>query len=158
LNAFLATAIATLRPEAVVEVGVAHGASSTVILGALARNGFGRLHSIDLPMLTLGDAGTGHLVPDHLRAGWDLRLGPSRMLLPTLLEELDGCDVFFHDGDHTEPGQLEDFRVAWPRTRKLFVVDDICNPGFEKFADEVGRDPIVVACPMGFGFFGALIP
>ncbi len=38
-----------LRPKKVVETGVAHGVTSRCVLEALARNGDGRLWSIDLP-------------------------------------------------------------------------------------------------------------
>ena len=45
--------VRTIRPAIVVETGVANGFSSEVILHALAANGHGELHSIDISDLSL---------------------------------------------------------------------------------------------------------
>lgn len=151
---FLAAQVRARRPHSVLEVGVAYGASSAVILDALAKNRGGRLTSIDLPMLTIDAAGeVGRLIPEDLRSRWDLHLGPSSQLLPRLARERSPIDLFLHDGDHTYPVQLSDFRSVWPYMRPggLFIVDDVCNPAFEDFADEVGSVPMVAAkTPQGF--------
>jgi len=78
-----------LRPWHVVEVGVSSGVSSAYVLHALAKNGRGTLHSVDLPsrprrggrqgvapswILPPGRS-SGWAVPSALRSGWDLRLG-----------------------------------------------------------------------------------
>ena len=94
------------KPETVVETGVASGISSAYILQALAVNGGGLLHSIDLPNVQDGSklpAGraSGWIVPDALRSRWHLQLGDTRRLLPALLETLGRLDLFFHDSDHS---------------------------------------------------------
>ncbi|MDA4120471.1 MAG: hypothetical protein OK436_07790, partial [Thaumarchaeota archaeon] len=75
----------TVKPTVVVETGVASGLSSAYILQALEDNASGRLYSIDLPdadteallgvVLTRLPEGRrpGWVVPEWLRARWDLR-------------------------------------------------------------------------------------
>src|SRR4051794_31676165 len=72
-----------LRPERVVETGVARGITSRFILEALERNGRGKLWSIDLPHVDTTRFGQiGSAVPDRLRPRWTLLLGTSREHLP----------------------------------------------------------------------------
>jgi hypothetical protein len=47
------TVVRHLRPERVVETGVARGVTTAVLLQAMERNGYGALWSIDLPDLRL---------------------------------------------------------------------------------------------------------
>jgi predicted O-methyltransferase YrrM len=154
---FLASQIRLRKPSSVLEIGVAHGVSSAVILHALEENGAGRLTSIDFPMLVMDDGDVGRLVPANLRSRWDLHLGPSSLLLAGLARERAPIDLFLHDGDHTYPAQIADFRSVWPHITSggLFVVDDVCNPAFEEFADEVGCKPVIVA-KSPRGYFGYL--
>ena len=125
-------AIILLRsPETVVEAGVAAGVSSAVILKAMAENGRGELHSIDLPLLGK-DEEVGKLVPDQLRDRWSLRLGPASDLLSPLLEEVGPVDLFLHDADHAYGSQLREYRVAWPHLKSggVLLSDDVDNPAF----------------------------
>lgn len=110
-----------LRPRHVVEVGVSSGVSSAYLLEALARNGLGRLHSIDLPRFE-GRArpsaswslprgcGPGWAVPPRLIAGWDLRVGDKRHLLPILAEQLPLVDLFVYDVPHEDAVSRVEFR------------------------------------------------
>src|SRR5262249_16918185 len=54
--------VRALRPATVVETGTANGTSTTYLLAALARNGAGRLVSIDLPFEAAGEDGFRPLV------------------------------------------------------------------------------------------------
>lgn len=104
-----------LRPVHVVEAGVSSGISSAHFLLALRQNGHGTLHSIDRPVwqrrferspeespVCLPPGRTsGWAVPGALRAGWDLRIGPSERLLPGLVGELPRIGLFLHDDRHT---------------------------------------------------------
>jgi hypothetical protein len=75
-----------VRPNVVVETGVSRGLSSRVILEALARNGAGRLWSVDLPPLEEPWRRlTGSAVPERLRERWTYVRGASRRRLPPLL-------------------------------------------------------------------------
>lgn len=104
-----------LEPEHVVETGVSSGVSSAHLLLALRRNGHGRLHSIDRPTPQRGHClapdespvalppglEVGWAVPEELRPGWDLRIGPSEKLLPPLAKECRPIGLFLHDSRHT---------------------------------------------------------
>ncbi|MCI4361050.1 MAG: class I SAM-dependent methyltransferase, partial [Thermoplasmata archaeon] len=104
-----------LRPIHVVETGVSSGVSSTHFLLGLRANGRGSLHSIDLPLLQRGarleksesevalppGRSAGWAIPDRLRPGWDLHLGPAQVLLPVVTQGLERVDMFLHDSHHT---------------------------------------------------------
>src|SRR5262249_34042922 len=137
------------RPEVVVETGVFDGFSSAFILKALRDNGGGRLCSVDLPARTPVQASTdkmafdvlppgaepGWIVPDALRARWQVRLGPSRALLEPWLAELETIDLFFHDSEHTDANMTWEYGAAWPRLAPggLLVSDDVFwSPAFRR--------------------------
>ena len=129
------------RPQVVVETGVASGVSSAHILRALAANGSGTLHSIDLPNVQHGSglpAGrpTGWIVPNALRSRWNLTLGDSRTLLPSLLRTLDRVDLFFHDSDHSYENMSFEFEQAFPKVEHggLILSDDSdLHPAWDDF-------------------------
>ena len=118
-----------LRPEHVIETGVSSGVSSAHFLLALQKNGGGTLHSIDLPVPQRGPRfgprdspvalppgrQSGWAVPEPLRAGWDLRIGPSQEILPKLVAGLASVELFLHDSEHT-PGHLA-FELAMVRPK-----------------------------------------
>jgi hypothetical protein len=145
-----------LHPEHIVEVGVSSGVSSAHFLAALRRNRRGRLHSIDLPQrqrgpeLAKGESSvavppgrdSGWAVPDRLRERWDLRLGPSQALLPSLVEELDGIGLFLHDDLHTPAHLAFELATVAPKLRPGSVVlaDNTVWTGeaFPRFARAIG--------------------
>jgi predicted O-methyltransferase YrrM len=102
--------VRTRRPESVVETGIANGHSSFIILSALARNGVGRLASVDVRQ------DTGVLVPHTLAERWtriiieDRR--PDLSVLTESLRPYEPFDLFFHDGDHRFLGQILDYKVG----------------------------------------------
>src|SRR5206468_7861490 len=98
--------VRAIKPSVIVETGVASGLSSAHILRALAANGTGTLHSIDLPNVQQGSIlpegrTSGWIVPDSLRGRWKLQIGDTRKLLPKLLGTLGNVDIFLHDSDHS---------------------------------------------------------
>ena len=145
-----------LRPDHVVEAGVSSGVSSAHFLAALRRNRHGRLHSIDMPYrqrgaeLARGESSvavppgrdSGWAVPDRLKERWDLRVGPSQVLLPKLVDELSGIGLFLHDDLHT-PEHLG-FELATVRPRlvpgAVVLADNTQWTGeaFPRFARSVG--------------------
>jgi predicted O-methyltransferase YrrM len=145
-----------LRPRHVVETGVSSGVSSAHFLAALRRNRRGRLHSIDLPTFQRGAAlapgesrvalppgrETGWAVPRRLRGGWDLRLGPSQVLLPALAEELSSIDLFLHDDLHTPRHLAFELAIVRPLLSRGAVVlaDNTAWTGesFPRFAGTLG--------------------
>src|SRR5215203_1891780 len=73
---FLYWLVRYLRPQVVLETGVAAGWSSRAFLLALRENGSGRLYSSDLPYFRLRDPERfiGILVEPELRDDWTLRM------------------------------------------------------------------------------------
>jgi predicted O-methyltransferase YrrM len=116
-----------MRPEKVVETGVARGITSRVILDALARNDSGHLWSIDRPAPDpVLHSQIAIAVPDHLRTRWTFIKGTSRRWLPPLLKELGGIDLFVHDSSHTERNVSFELAEAWTAlTDGAIVADDI---------------------------------
>ena len=117
-----------LRPDHVVETGVAHGFTSRFILEALARNNNGHLWSIDLPPASEDlQKQVGIAVPQHLRERWSYIRGSSRRHLPRLLRQLKQIDLFVHDSLHSERNvRFEMDHAAKALAPKgAIVVDDI---------------------------------
>lgn len=140
----------------IVETGVAEGESTAHILRALADNGGGSLHSVDLPnqfyITDSGeihaefnplDVGPGCLVPQDLRKYWRLTVGSSRDKLPLVLQEAGEIDVFFHDSEHTNETMTFEFETAWPYIRHggyLISDDATWNSALPDFAKKHNLD------------------
>jgi hypothetical protein len=128
-----------MRPETVVETGVAHGITSRVILEGLKRNGRGRLWSVDLPAVDpILHSEIGMAVPENLRSRWTYVEGTSRERLRPLLATLPHPDLFVHDSLHTGRNLRFELDSVWPVVRPggVVVVDDIDhNLGFQTFIE-----------------------
>jgi predicted O-methyltransferase YrrM len=137
------------KPRVIVETGVASGISSTHILRALAANGTGTLHSIDLPNVQRGSGlpqgrTSGWIVPDSLRRRWKLYIGDTRELLPKLLGTLDHVDLFLHDSDHSYEAMLFEFEQAFPKLEYggLLMSDDVhLHSAWDDFCAKHGLRP-----------------
>jgi predicted O-methyltransferase YrrM len=105
--------IRALKPRMIVETGVCYGASSSYILYALARNGMGELHSIDLG--NTPDEPPNHFFvhPKH-RDRWHLIIGDSTIELPRLLKRLGQIDLFHHDSLHKYEHMMWEYTTAFP--------------------------------------------
>lgn len=137
-----------LSADVVLETGVAYGVTTAFVLWGLAVNGAGKLVSIDLPPLADdGDRYVGFLVPEQLRARWELRRGATRRLLPGLLRKLGRVDVFIHDSLHTYRNLRFELETVWPFLRPggVLIADDVGdNLAFDEFARKVGRAACVI--------------
>ncbi len=155
----------TLKPALVVETGVAEGESTAYILQAIADNGKGFLHSIDLPnQVYLTDKGELHcdfnlgieepgcLVQLLLREQWNLHLGKSRDILPRLLTQLGQIGLFLHDSEHRYETMTFEYECAWTHIQYggYLVSDDVTwNTAFSDFAKRQGLQPIIIG-KLGF--------
>jgi hypothetical protein len=134
-----------LKATRVVETGVAHGVTSSIVLEALARNGGGHLWSVDLPPM-LHPEMHGHIglaVDEALHGRWTYVRGSSRQQLPGVLERTGPIDLFIHDSRHTTENVRFELELAWPALRPggAAVVDDIdANNGFHRFRETVSYD------------------
>ena len=131
------------KPLNLVETGTWWGVSSTYILAALDQNKRGQLYSIDLQHEHRGSqdrvAEVGALVPERFRERWQLRSGPSELLLPQLLETAFPLDIFIHDSDHSQLNMLFELHLAYSHLRPggLLIADDIeWNDAFDIFQRE----------------------
>lgn len=122
--AFLYTLVRLVKPDKVVESGVANGFSSYVMLSALARNSAGNLTSVDIR------DDVGFLVPASLRERWQLVVLNKQGSPESLREVLrpgKTIDVFLHDSSHTYSNQLREYRLAWRvlRSGGYLLSDDV---------------------------------
>jgi len=126
-----------LKPNKVVETGVAHGVTSRFILEALERNGAGHLWSVDLPPLErFWRKQVGIAVGGRYTDRWSYIKGSSRRRLPNLLSQLGQIDLFIHDSMHSERNVRFELDRAWAALRPggALVVDDVdANWGFRSF-------------------------
>jgi len=135
-----------LQPAIAVTTGVGYGILEAYILQALAINGRGDLHSVDLPPLyPTAEDWIGAAIPDRLRARWHLWRGPSARLLPCLLRDLGPVGVFVHDSLHTRRNILRELQTITPHLARpaVVLVDDINqNPAFHEW---IGRSQPAVS-------------
>ena len=115
------------KPEHLIETGIAHGYSATVILSAMKKNNMGTLTSVDNSDVIRffgKEKDIGWLVPDELRSNWEIKIGLTKDVLPKLNSEFD---AFYHDSDHSETNMLFEFRWADEHLKPngLMISDDI---------------------------------
>ncbi len=139
-----------IKPNTVVETGVAAGESTGYILKALHDNKKGKLYSIDLPFqwyiygnhkLHLDSLPSGkmpgYLIPENLKKNWQLILGNTYEKLPELMKTLKRISIFLHDSEHSDKAMMFEYKQAWPNISSggLLLSDDISyTKAFEKFA------------------------
>jgi Methyltransferase domain len=151
----LYTFVRLLRPERMIESGVASGISSAFLLLGAEVNSKGTLHSVDLPVsrkpgrrneswaIPAGLA-SGWAVPARLRKRWDLRLGRSEDLMEQLLEEIGTVDLYCHDS----PVDSRHFEFEMKALTKhlgpgsLVVADNTDWGVFEDTARSVGAEAV----------------
>ena len=133
-----------LRPEIVIETGVAAGASTVQILSGLEANGSGRLVSIDVT------PDVGQLVPPSLRTRWQLTVLPherKRQALSQVIESNRGFQLFVHDSDHAEEWQRFEYELALAHAgpRAMICSDDVeASPAFLDFCRAQGLRPVLL--------------
>jgi len=160
---FLYAVVRARRPEVMVETGVLHGLTTAFLLDAMERNGTGRLVSVDLPSRAEegpsnqdGYTATlppgrdpGWVVPERLRARWELHLGASTEVLPGILGP-ESIDVFLHDSEHTYETMRAEMELAWPALRSsgVLIVDNADDTdAVADFCAAVGREPLLLPTP-----------
>ncbi|NJC72792.1 class I SAM-dependent methyltransferase [Planosporangium thailandense] len=138
-----------LRPERVVETGVARGVTTSVLLEAMERNGRGALWSIDLPDLSLAWRGEASAaVRPELRRRWTYVRGSSRRFLPTVLARLGSIQLFVHDGLHTHGNMLFEFGTVWRYLSAggVLLADDVDGNGAFTHFGSWAAAPLLI-CP-----------
>ena len=137
-----------IKPEKVVETGVAYGLSSMYILQALFENKKGILYSIDSVFSPWQSQEIiGSAIPTHLRENWRLVFGSSSEKLEETLSSLGSLDIFFHDSLHTYKNMQFEFKTAWPFLNKdgFLISDDISgNNAFHDFYSKMSLEPFIL--------------
>ena len=137
-----------MKPDVIVETGVAYGQSSSYILQALKENNKGILHSIDnvfRPWESLEMI--GNAIPQNLRKRWKLVTGSSVVKLEETLQSKKTIDVFLHDSLHTYKNMLFEYHTSWPFIKKngFLISDDVSeNNAFLDFYSIVNSSPILM--------------
>jgi Methyltransferase domain len=161
LGAVTWCAVRHLRPQKVVETGVARGVTSRLILEALSLTGQGHLWSVDLPHPLRPELHheTASAVSSENRDRWTYVRGSSRRQLPSLVSRLEKVDMFVHDSLHTARNMRFELRTVWPAMDRggLVLVDDVDNQAFRDFVLESGNPPsVVMQSADGPWMFGAV--
>lgn len=137
-----------LKPDKVVETGVAYGLSSMYILQALSENKKGILYSIDFTFSPWQSKEMiGAAIPNSLRKNWKLIYGPSSKELNKLLSSINPIDIFFHDSLHTFNNMLFEFETVWPHIKSggFLISDDISqNNAFYRFYSTFNLEPLIL--------------
>ena len=85
---------------------------------------------------------SGWAVPEELRTGWDLRIGPSEELLPRLVRQLPSIGLFLHDSRHTPVHLAFELATVAPRLTPgaIVLADNTAWTGraFPRFARQIG--------------------
>ena len=146
-----------LKPNNIIETGVAYGISSSYILQALEDNKFGKLYSIDSifrPWQTKEMIGS--IIPKKLKSKWELIIGKSTEKLENVLIEINDLDIFIHDSSHTYENMMFEFNIIFKKIKKngIIISDDIIdNDAFYDFAssNDVKKYVIKVEGNQGLG-------
>lgn len=122
--------IRAVRPDRVLETGVAYGFSSSFILAAMRHEQHGSLTSIDLPSAhdMEGDASGDHigiLVPQAYRNRWTLIRGDAIVALPLQFNR-ETPDIFIHDSFHSYAHMAFEYSLAarYLPPRGIIISDD----------------------------------
>jgi predicted O-methyltransferase YrrM len=137
-----------LKALKVIETGVAYGWSSLAILLSLNTRHGSRLISIDMPYPTMNnDSYVGCIVPEDLRANWEIIRYADRQALPKAIKKINEIDMCHYDSDKSYEGRMWAYPILWKTLRLggFFISDDIGdNTAFLEFSKSVGCNPIVV--------------
>jgi len=149
-----------LKPDIVIETGVANGYSSAYFLSAMNFVNYGKLISIDKPFLPWHTkVKIGRAIPNSLKNRHTLIVGNAITELEKLLKSINEIDFFIHDSAHTYKNMISEFRIVWPHIKKdgFLMSDDVsAHDAFLDFSDEVDRKPIIIFGGEYGGHFGLI--
>ena len=134
-----------LRPESVLETGVAAGFSSYAILSALQKNGKGKLYSSDFPYFRIKDPEKyiGIVVEKKLKNNWHLFVKGDENNLPMIFKQVKQIDIFSYDSDKTYSGKSKTFKKVFNylTENSVIILDDIQDDSF--FYDFIQKNNIL---------------
>ena len=138
-----------LKPDVIVETGVAYGLSSSYILKALQENGKGMLYSIDGTFRPWESSDMiGDAIPAELKNQWNLIFGRSSEKLKETLDSLEKIDIFLHDSLHTAKNMSFEFQTSWPYLVEngFLLSDDIIgnNAFYDFYSIYPEKKPVLI--------------
>jgi predicted O-methyltransferase YrrM len=133
-----------LKPEVIVETGVAAGFTSSAFLTAIRQNKKGTLFSSDFPYFRLRNPEQyiGVVVTENLKNDWRLLIEGDQKNLPKILNQISHVDLFHYDSDKTYAGRQFAIMQLTPKltSGSIIVMDDIQdNSFFHDWATNSGR-------------------
>ena len=141
--------IIALKPQYVVESGVAYGYSTLAILLGFKDRDDAHLWSIDMPYPNLGNEEyIGCIVSENLKKNWTLIQKPDISGVPAATNECHLIDLFHYDSDSRYNARMQTFKTVWHALKMgghLVCVDVQFNNAFKDFAEYAGRDPKVIS-------------
>ncbi|MEI0611465.1 class I SAM-dependent methyltransferase [Brachyspira pilosicoli] len=128
---FLNGLIRYIKPKKILEVGVAAGASSAIILNAIEDIEGSKLYSVDYSKQYYKSPSkkTGWVVDEHFQClsnKWDLNTGgPLAKFIENIGNDIDICLL---DTMHMNPGEILDLLVVLPFMKKngIIILHDTC--------------------------------
>jgi len=123
---FLNGAVRRFKPKKIVEIGVAEGCSSSIILNAIQDFNNSHLYSIDLSDNILIGECAKRLFP-NLLPKWTLYKGN---IAAKFMEDIGSdIDMVLIDSAHFEPGEILDFIMVLPFLSEgaIIIIHDIAN-------------------------------
>ncbi|MCY7294347.1 class I SAM-dependent methyltransferase [Alteromonas sp. a30] len=127
-----------LKPQTVVETGVAAGYSSHAFLSGLQKNADsgadGRLFSSDFPYFRIENPEKyiGILVPEDLKARWHLFIDGDAKNLSKIAQSVSSVDLFHYDSDKRYAGREQAMQALKTKLsdNALIIMDDINDNSF----------------------------
>ena len=136
--------VGELRPNTVVETGVANGASTRKILASFSELGLSqsKLFSLDVdPRVATPD-----LVSNPQ---FQFVLVDSSRSFVSSMHEIGAIDLFYHDSDHSYKNQMLEYSVAWEKLnpeKGVLISDDVnWSNAFLDFCKRVNRFPLLLS-------------
>jgi hypothetical protein len=123
---FLNGVVRRFRPKKIVEIGVAEGCASSIILNAIQDLNNSHLYSIDLNDNNSVGKCVKSLFPNFL-SKWTLYKGN---IAAKFMKDIgNDIDMVFIDSAHFEPGEILDFIMVLPflSEEAIIVIHDIAN-------------------------------
>jgi predicted O-methyltransferase YrrM len=141
-----------IKPNIVVETGVAAGWSSLAILRALKKNGKGKLYSSDFPYFRLESPTQyiGYLAKNEInKIDWFLDIRGDDLAIPEILKRIgnNNIDLIHYDSDKSYSGRNTVFKNLFPKinNKTIIIFDDIQdNLHFKNLIERTKKDYFIL--------------
>lgn len=150
--------VCLLKPDVVVETGVASGASSRAILEAMNVNARGHLYSSDFEAVIPREY-VGLCVDQDMHARWTLLHDGDRTNIPEILESAGSIDLVHYDSAKSkeEMSWVLDTLSSSLSRRAVLVLDDVDRHGFmEEYVQDTHKSWFVFKSTAVIGLSEAL--